>query len=190
LSSFHAAREPRPVSRRRLALALLLDPATTVAIDDLRRSLGTDDLDRIPPHITLVPPIDLIPEQVDQLWPRVIDISRRYKPFALVIGPAATFAPRTMTIHLAVGGDLEPLGQLADELRVDPVPQRRRWPFVPHVTLRDEAPTDLIEHSLASLADVRFETRVDALHLLEHLPRPGGGRNWWQSMAICPFAVR
>jgi len=172
-----------------VALALLFDRAATAYLDDLRRSLGTDDLDRIPPHITLVPPIDLTPEQVDQLRPRVAEAALQVAPFHLVVGPVATFAPRTMTIHLAVGGDLESLGRLAGLLPVGPIPPRTRWPFVPHVTLRENAPTDLIEQSLMSLADVRLPVEVDALHLLEHLPRPGGGRNWWRSIADCAFAV-
>jgi 2'-5' RNA ligase len=168
---------------------LLLDRVTTGAIDDLRRSVGADDLDRIPPHITLVPPIDLTADQIDQLWPSVAEVAGKYGHLQLVIGPSATFAPRTMTIHLAVDGDLETLGCLVDELRVDPLPHRRRWPFVPHVTLREDAPAELIEQSLRSLADVRFAVQVDGLHVLEHLPRPGGGRNWWRSIGSFPFSA-
>jgi 2'-5' RNA ligase len=166
---------------------LLFDHSTTAALDELRTSLGTNDLDRIPPHITLVPPIDLTPGQFDQLRPSVANVAVELPSLQLVLGPAATFAPRTMTIHLAVGGDLHSLDRLVDDLRVEPLPQRTRWPFVPHVTLREDAPGDLIERSLTSLAHVRFAVQLDAFHLLEHLPRPGAGRKCWRSIAAYPF---
>jgi len=138
----------------------------------------------------VVPPIDLLPEQVDELWPRLAATAARFRPLHLVLGPASTFAPRTMTIHLAVEGDVEPLTRLRDQLRVAPLPQAERWPFVPHVTLREEASADLIDQSLGAFAEVRLDVEVDALRLLEHLPRPEGGRNWWRPIASGPLLAR
>jgi 2'-5' RNA ligase len=175
------------VRRRRIAVALLFDRATTATVDELRRSAGVEDVVRIAPHITLVPPIDLQAEHLDPLLPMIAATAAASSLLHLTLGPVDTFAPRTMTIHLAVAGDLHALGRLRDELAVAPLAQRGRWPFVPHVTIREDAPLELIEHWQRDLPLVHIEARVDAVHVLEHLPRPGGGRNWWQPVARVPL---
>ena len=48
--------------RRRLLVALLLAGRVGAELDGLRRALGSPGLDRIAPHVTLVPPIN-VPER-------------------------------------------------------------------------------------------------------------------------------
>ena len=175
--------------RRRLAVALLFDDATAAVLDRRRRSLGVDDLDRIAPHITVIPPVDLNVELVDPTWSAVVEACRGFGPIRLTLGPGATFAPRTPTIHLAVGGEVDRLAELRDRIRRPPFPQREQWAFVPHVTLVERAPDELIDTELAALVDVRLDVVVDAVRLLEHLPRPAGGRNWWRPIDVAPLSA-
>ncbi len=175
------------MDRRRVALALLFDRATTERVDQLRAAYGEDDLDRIPVHMTLVPPVDLPAGEVDTAWAAAAATAATEPGFDLVLGPAETFAPRTMTLHLAVTGDVERLAALRSRLRRPPLPQRERWPFVPHVTLRQETTIEVIERGLDELRDLHLRVRADELTLLEHLPRPGHARRGWSPVADARF---
>jgi GNAT superfamily N-acetyltransferase len=65
---------------------------------------------------------------------------------------------------------------------VAPLDRRVSRPFVPHVTVRDDAPLTLIDKSVAALASFSAEVRFTALHLLEE----GEGRVW-SPIADFPF---
>jgi 2'-5' RNA ligase len=180
------------MARRRIVLAALFDVDTAAALDDLRRSLGVDDVERLPPHITLVPPSDRPAQDVEEAWPQLMGLAAGTDPLHLVLGPGASFQPRTPTIHLAVGGtedQLDRLTQLRERLLTWPLARTPRWPFVPHVTLCEDAPAELIAATLPTLAHIGFEVDITAVHLLEHLPRPQGGRRWWRPVAEAPLTA-
>src|SRR5690606_16212157 len=88
----------------RLMVALLFDAATSRLVDDLLVDAGERRLERIPPHVTLVAPFDAAVAEVDARARAVAEVAARTPVLPLVLGPAATFAPRTPTVHLEVAG--------------------------------------------------------------------------------------
>jgi GNAT superfamily N-acetyltransferase len=102
-------------------------------------------------------------------------------PFELSVGPAATFAPASPTVHLAVGGagdDVEQLDGLRRHLRSGPLDRPDVWPFVPHVTLAEGWPPERIDGVVAALAGVAARWSVTAVHLLTQHRDPAGTRSW------------
>ena len=59
--------------RRRLAVALLAPVGIADRIDALRRAVGVAEPFHVPPHITLVPPVNVRDEDI----PEVLSILRR-----------------------------------------------------------------------------------------------------------------
>ena len=47
------------MARQRLGVVLLVPQPLATEIDGVRRALGDDARERIPPHITLVPPVNV-----------------------------------------------------------------------------------------------------------------------------------
>ena len=47
------------MARQRLGVALLVPAPVSTEMDGLRRALGDGTLDRIPAHLTLVPPVNV-----------------------------------------------------------------------------------------------------------------------------------
>lgn len=161
------------MSRHRLAVALLAPPAEAEAIDVLRAALGVPEPFGVPPHVTLVPPTNVAGAEVSV----VLDVLRRVaaggRPLTLDIGPATTFAPETPTVHLGVtGSDMDALRSLRGGLRAGPLDRPDVWPFQPHVTLLEHAATELIDAAIVSLAGVRQQWSVPAVHLLEQRRNP------------------
>jgi len=166
--------------RRRLAVALLLDRESSLVVDLLRRALGaTDaDLERIPPHVTLVPPSQVPTETVPHVWEEVRVAARRVGgPLQLELGPVATFAPTTPTIHLRVGTD-PGLHALRAAASVDALTRPRSLDFVPHVTLRQEADEHRIQAAVEALADLRIVAEARRLWLMQFQPQSGSGGRW------------
>lgn len=156
-------------------MALLLDPPVADEVDGLRRALGDPALGRIPPHLTLVPPLnirrDALPSALERLQRAAASV---HGALALTLGRVSTFLPANPVLYLAVGGDLEGLGGLRDAVFAPPLERPLSWPWIPHVTLSDSAPEERIAAGLAALADYSAVVTVDRLVLLEE----GPGRIW------------
>jgi 2'-5' RNA ligase len=155
--------------RHRLGVALLLDPPGSLEVDGLRRALGDTALGAVPAHVTLVPPVNVRAEDLGlalQVLRRAA--SDQSGPIAVELGPVTTFMPASPVVYLAVGGpDLDRLARLRQAVVAGPMLRPDHWPWVPHVTLSDDAPADRIEAALAALFSYRAATVFDRVVLLE-----------------------
>jgi 2'-5' RNA ligase len=155
--------------RHRLGVALLLDPPGSLEVDGLRRALGDTALGAVPAHVTLVPPVNVRAEDLGlalQVLRRAA--SDQSGPIAVELGPVTTFMPASPVVYLAVGGpDLDRLARLRQAVVAGPMLRPDHWPWVPHVTLTDDAPADRIEAALAALFSYSAATVFDRVVLLE-----------------------
>ncbi|HVF74741.1 MAG TPA: GNAT family N-acetyltransferase [Acidimicrobiales bacterium] len=172
------------VPKARLGVALLLPEPVATEVNGLRRALGDGALARIPPHVTLVPPVNVRHDRLDDAFTRLRAAAAATRPFRLSLGPAATFHPVNPVVYLAVDGDLGDLHALRDRVFVEPLARSLTWPFVPHVTLADDLAVERIAPAAAALADYCLEVAFDRVHLLEE----GEGRTW-QPVADAVFAA-
>ncbi len=156
--------------RRRVAVALLPPASISAKIQAVRSLLGDPRIDRIAPHLTLVPPVNLADQDVEQLQGLLRSVASATTPFTLRLGPMSSFSPDTPTLHLAVQGDLPALRALRDQLRVPPVNRPEVWPFTAHVTLRDSVPADQIPPALQLFTGELPPWHVSRLYLLEFSP--------------------
>ena len=134
--------------------------------------LGDGALGRIPAHLTLVPPVNVRDDRLGEALAVLRKAAVATWPFTLSLGPPATFLPDGPTVYLAAGG--AEVGVLRDRVFVDPLARSLTWPFVPHVTLADDADPDRIASALVALAGYRVEVTFSRVHLL----REGPGRIW------------
>lgn len=176
------------MGRRRLGVALLIPEPARAEIDGLRRALGDPALDRIPPHITLVPPVNVRDNDVA----RAVSVLRRAaaatKPFELTLGPPDTFLPHNPVVYLGVWGFLDRLNALRDRIFVDPLKRDLTWPFVPHVTLADGIDADRAARAVDVLGDYHRDVVVESVHLLQEKVHERGERRW-HVVADFPFAL-
>jgi 2'-5' RNA ligase len=144
-------------------------------VDALRAALGDPALGRIPAHLTLVPPVNVREDRLDDAFRVVRSAAKEAAgPLDLTLGPVTTFLPANPVAYLAVGGDLDGLVALRDGVFREPLDRPLTWPFVPHVTVADDAPVDRIEAAVVALAPYRADVVLDHVHVLEE----GPGRVW------------
>ena len=170
------------MGRVRLGVALLVPPPFDAEIDGLRRALGDGTLGRMPAHLTLVPPVNVREDRLGEALAVLRRAAATTRPLTVTLGPPATFLPDSPTVHLPVG-DEAPVRALRDGVFVDPLARPLTWPFVPHVTLADEASSDRIDAAGVAMADYRVDLTFGRVHLL--LEGPG---RIWAPIADATFA--
>ena len=84
------------------------------------------DRERVPPHVTLVPPVNVNDRDVLARARRRSRAAVPRRPFTLRLGPAVTFHPVTPTVYLAVGGDLDALHRFVTACSARPL-DRASW---------------------------------------------------------------
>jgi 2'-5' RNA ligase len=173
-------------------VALLVPTPLASEIDGLRRALGDGALARVPPHLTLVPPVNVRVERVPDALAVLRDAAAACSPLTLRLGPPTTFRPDTPTVHLGVTGDDEQvaaLGRLRDAVFVPPLERDLTFGFVPHVTLSDEVDADRIDAACVVLDAYEVEATFDRVHLLQE-QRHGDAHRRWVPIADVPLAPR
>ncbi len=179
--------------RRRLGVALLVDPPVAHEVNGLRRALGDGLIEAVPPHLTLVPPVNVRAGSVVE----AVDVVRRAAyaqegPLVLELGPVASFHPDSPVLYLAVGGLAGPgaagpggpggpppggLARLQRDVLAGPLARPLRWPWVPHVTVADDASAPQVAGALAALGSYVASVSFDRVVLMEEV----GHR--WQPLA-------
>ena len=172
-------------ARRRLTVALVLTGAVADEIDGLRRGLGAKALERIAPHCTIVPPVNVREDCLEEALAVARGAAAKSPPIVVDLGPVSTFWPRTPVLYLAVRGDVSSIASLRSDLATGPLAPptaRREREFVPHVTLDQKIEPSRLQHAMAALGDYRTSFCFERLTVLE---QDDGHR--WQPLADSPF---
>lgn len=159
--------------RRRLGVAIVLEPPLADEVNGLRRALGDGSLGRIPPHLTLVPPVNVPAAGLGAALAAVRRAAASATRLRLTLGPVASFAPASPVVYLDVGGALEGLRALRDAVFTPPLARSLTWPWVPHVTVADEASPERVAAAIAALDRYAAVADIDRVVLLEEL-----GQRW------------
>ena len=136
----------------------------------MRRALGAKALQRIAPHLTLVPPLNIAEQSLEDVLGQVRAAGRASGPMAVELGPPSTFWPRTPVVFLELSGDISCVGALRRDLVAGPLAPpkgRDERDFVPHVTLDQSIDPARIPHALAALADYRASYCFERVTVLE-----------------------
>lgn len=165
------------MARQRLGVVLLIPQPYATQIDGIRRALGDGALGRIPPHITLVPPVNVPERDLPVAFAAVRRAAGGVAPLELRIGGAETFQPVNPVAYLRVegdGGQVDALSALRHACLSGPLDRPQEHEFVPHVTIADQLSSPRLDEVGSVLADFRLDVTIDRVHVLAEQP----GRVW------------
>jgi 2'-5' RNA ligase len=145
----------------------LFDTDVAAEIDGVRRALGSSQLSRIPPHITVIPPLNLPADVADEPERLVREVAATLDPFSLHIGAAGTFADNPGVLFFAVEPSAA-LDRLRDRLHavIPAAKHRDRRSFVPHVTLVSHRDDRALDTLAAELSNYSRDVRIEAVTLM------------------------
>lgn len=155
------------MKRYRVGLIQSFDKMHSDQVDGLRAALGGFGIGRISPHITLVPPSNIHPRDIDSEIYRLRVIASETEPFSVEAGPAATFHPVSPVVYLSVSGDgVSEMIALQEKVISSALYKQNPRPFVPHVTLMDPAGEDEITSALSLLKSHIFRQELNSFELM------------------------
>ena len=170
--------------RLRLGVVLLIPPPLDREIDTLRRAVGDGTYGRVPAHVTLVPPVNVNQEKLGSALWTLRTAASETRPFTVHLGAPTTFMPTNPVLYLPIlGTGRAAVFDLRERVFRGPLNRPLTWPFVPHVTVADEAQPERIAAAEVALCDYAAEVTFDRLHMLHE----GPGRVW-EPIADAPFA--
>ena len=131
-----------------------------------RRALRDPAAAEIPPHLTLVPPQTVAPDQAEAAIALVERAAASAVPGPVELRGAATFLPDSPVAFLVVTEGAAMLEGLEAALREPPL-HRRTFPFHPHVTVTQDHPPELLEAAVRDLQGFHASWVPAEIDLLE-----------------------
>ena len=167
--------------RRRLGVVLLLPEPVRTHVEGIRLGLGADV--QIPPHITLVGPVMVDDDAVDDAIETVrAACLTQATPLSITIGPSRTFLPINPVVYLAVSGDVDAIATLHDTCRQGPLELADEYDFTPHVTLIDGGSDEFVNAGATATSAFSATMFVRGAAILEF-----GDDKIWRPIADAPF---
>jgi 2'-5' RNA ligase len=176
------------MARQRLGVVLLVPQPLATEVAGVRRALGDEARLRIPPHITLVPPVNVAGRDLQKAFATVRSAAATVAPLSLRLGPVHTFAPVNPVAYLAVDGEdaaLDDLDRLRQACLQGSLARESEHDFVPHVTIADRLAAARLEAVAEVLASFAAPVTFDRVHVLAEQP----GRRW-EPVADAPLGER
>jgi 2'-5' RNA ligase len=127
----------------------------------------------IPTHITLVPPVEVDPQQLGDVERHLDDVAAAASAYRVHLRGSGTFRPVSPVVFVNLVEGISPTEQLAKECRRGPLALRLDFPYHPHVTVAQVDDDDLLDRAFEELATFDCAFTVAAFHLYVHDPDLG-----------------
>ncbi|MDC7119953.1 2'-5' RNA ligase family protein [Cellulomonas fimi] len=122
----------------------------------------------IPPHITLLGPTVVDPEQMVEVEEHLTKAAARHTPFVVRLRGTGTFRPVSPVVFVELVDGAPGCAALERSVRTGVLDQDLRFDYHPHVTVAHEVPDDRLDAAAAGLADFEAAFVVTEFHSYLH----------------------
>jgi 2'-5' RNA ligase len=138
------------------------------ALQAFRVSLGDAPARYIPTHITLVPPAEVLDEEMLSIEVHLQEAAARQQPFRVRLRGTGTFRPVSPVVFSGVVEGIAGCETLAAATRSGPLAVEARFPYHPHVTVAHDVAPDQLDRAFSELAGFEADFEVDRFWLYVH----------------------
>lgn len=163
--------------QRRIGISIEIPEPMGSELQNARRSFGDPMADAIPPHITVIGPTVLEPDEFDTIDEHVAKACAQVQPFTVHLRGSATFRPISPVVFIQVVDGIGPCEKLEGLLRTGPLAQETRFNYHPHVTVAHQLDDSSLDEAFNKMAFYEASFPVTHLHLYEH-----GDDNVWRTI--------
>lgn len=133
-----------------------------------RTALGDRTAERIPTHITLIPPTEIVATALDEVEQHLRTVAAGVASFPVHLRGTGTFRPVSPVVFVTLVEGISRCEQLAKALRTGPLDVELAYPYHPHVTIAHHLDDERLDRAFAELADVEVEFVAEQFHLYIH----------------------
>lgn len=153
---------------RTIGVAIPIPEPWGAQIQRFREDIGDPMADHIPPHITLVPPVDLAPRVALDVHEHLADAAGSVAPFTVHLRGTGTFRPLSPVVFIALAEGISGCEQLERAVRSGPLGIDLSYPYHPHVTVAHDVEDAALDRAFDDLADFDAVFTVDSFTLYVH----------------------
>lgn len=143
-----------------IGVAIAIPEPWATELQDYRASLGDPTAERIPTHITLIPPAEVSLDGMEEVERHLERAGTEVEAFRIHLRGTGTFRPVSPVVFVTVVEGISRCEQLAGRVRRGPLGVDLRFPYHPHVTIGHHLDDAALDRAFAELAD--FECAFDA----------------------------
>ena len=122
----------------------------------------------IPPHVTLLGPTVVEPDEMAAVTDHLGAVGRDHPPFTVHLRGTGSFRPVSPVVFIQVVQGIAECEQLERAVRSGPLQQELRFNYHPHVTVAHEVGEPDLDRAFADLASYEAQFRVDGFQVFEH----------------------
>ena len=122
----------------------------------------------IPPHITMLGPTTLEPDEVDEVEEHLRQVAAAHHPFVIRLRGTGTFRPVSDVVFVQVAEGIAECEALEARIRTGPLSRDRRFHYHPHVTVAHDVPAPALDEAFEKLAAFEAVFSVTSMHMYEH----------------------
>lgn len=136
---------PRLGDELRIGVAIAIPDPWTEPLTRARIEAGDTEALSIPPHITLLPPTAVQPDELVAVREHLAGVAKRHRPFVVELAGTDTFRPISPVVFVALVEGEERCGRLHRAVNDGPLAQQTRFPYHPHVTIAHDLEAEALD---------------------------------------------
>lgn len=155
-----------------IGIAIAVPEPWATYLQGLRRTYGDPEADRMPTHITILPPNSVQLTDLPRVHDGLLAAARATHPFELTLSGSGTFRPVSEVTYVKVTQGGVECAQLENAVRTHISARPALHPYVPHVTAAMDVHGDALDQAERELAEFHATWVVDEVTLF-HRDRSG-----------------
>ncbi|HEX2901893.1 MAG TPA: 2'-5' RNA ligase family protein [Jatrophihabitans sp.] len=145
----------------RIGVAVAIPEPHASVLVGWRRRIGDPEADKIPPHVTLLPPTDLEADQLELIEKHLSEAAGAVPPFVMRLSGTGTFRPVSQVVFVQVSAGIAECEMLEGAVRRHPIERELEFPYHPHVTVGHDIPDEQLDQAFDGLRDFVGQFPVD-----------------------------
>jgi len=165
-----------------LGVAISLPDPVAGELAAWRAQVGDAQAQKVPPHVTLLPPTEVAESELDEVLRHLNDVAAVATVFELHLHGTGTFRPISQVVFVTVASGISYCELMEADLRSGPLERDIEFPYHPHVTVAHDVPAHMLDKAYDGLAEYDARFTVDAFTAFEQ-----GEDGSWRPSEHFPF---
>ncbi|WP_426594606.1 2'-5' RNA ligase family protein [Cellulomonas sp. McL0617] len=158
----------RSGDKLRIGVAITIPEPYSTVLQAARGRFGDPWADFIPPHITLLGPTVVDPDEIEAVDEHLSSVAASHRPFLVHLRGTETFRPVSPVVFVQLVEGSSGCAALERSVRSHVLEQELRFDYHPHVTVAHEVADEQLDSAYAELAGFDASFLVDSFHSYAH----------------------
>ncbi|CAN5425393.1 2'-5' RNA ligase family protein [soil metagenome] len=144
-----------------IGVAVAIPQPHASVLAEWRRRVGDPEANRIPTHVTLLPPTEFHPDQLGAVVEHLEWAAGQVGPFTMRLSGTGTFRPVSQVVFVQVSSGIAECELLERAVRKGPIVRAVEFPYHPHVTVAHDIADEALDEAFEALRDFVAQFEVD-----------------------------